>query len=245
MGVMGRASSVLRTVRPIAGAVREADVLTEGGGRIHVLPGDPASVARLRAILGGDLTAPDEDALAIRDGRRLAPRLEPLPAGRGGEGPTPWRNDGVYLLAGDLGESGLPLARAIAARGVGSPWIGALVDQLEGLSRMPMGEPAAGVDQCLRAAETLEQLGDLDNAANATYFACALGRGRSGRTTRRVYLDGDPALVPGDRRRVALHRPRQADADCLGRELRRALRDECLNDTLFSTPAAARSAIPS
>ena len=70
MGAIGRASSVLRAVRPIAGAVREADALTEGGGRIHVLPGDPASVARLREILGGDLQAPDEDALAILPVRR-------------------------------------------------------------------------------------------------------------------------------------------------------------------------------
>ncbi|MGE0027082.1 MAG: DUF697 domain-containing protein [Thermoleophilia bacterium] len=70
MGVIGRAGAVLRAVRPIAGAVREADELTEGGGRIHLLPGDPASVARLRGILDGDVTAPDEDALAILPVRR-------------------------------------------------------------------------------------------------------------------------------------------------------------------------------
>jgi uncharacterized protein (DUF697 family) len=70
MGVIGRAGSVLRAVRPIAGAVREADLLTEGGGRIHLLPGDPPSVERLRGILDGDVTAPDEDALAILPVRR-------------------------------------------------------------------------------------------------------------------------------------------------------------------------------
>lgn len=70
MGVIGRAGSALRAVRPFAGAVREADLLTEGGGRIHLLPGDPASVATLRGILDGDVTAPDEDALAILPVRR-------------------------------------------------------------------------------------------------------------------------------------------------------------------------------
>ncbi len=70
MGVIGRAGAALRAARPIAGAVREVDELTEGGGRIHLLPGDPASVARLRGILDGDVTAPDEDALAILPVRR-------------------------------------------------------------------------------------------------------------------------------------------------------------------------------
>jgi uncharacterized protein (DUF697 family) len=70
MGALKIAGSVLRTIRPIAGAVREADALSEGGGTIHLLPGDPAAVARLRGILGGDVTSPDEDALAILPVRR-------------------------------------------------------------------------------------------------------------------------------------------------------------------------------
>ena len=70
MGLVGRAGAVLRVVRPVAGAVREADELVEGGGRIHLLPGDAASVTRLRGILDGDVTAPDEDALAILPVRR-------------------------------------------------------------------------------------------------------------------------------------------------------------------------------
>ena len=121
---------------------------------------------------------------------------------------------------GDLSsmQRDIDVVRTAATR-VGSPWIGALVDQLEGLSRMPMGEPAAGVDQCLRAAETLEQLGDLDNAANATYFACALGRfGQLGDTRLKEILDlgteraartGMPkvsALVAGEVSEVP-HRP--------------------------------------
>ncbi len=66
MGVFGRAGAVLRAVRPIAGAAREADALAEGGGEIHLLPGDPGSVARLREILGGTGGAsPDEDAFAV------------------------------------------------------------------------------------------------------------------------------------------------------------------------------------
>jgi uncharacterized protein (DUF697 family) len=70
VGVIGRAGSVLRTLRPIAGAVREADALMEGGGTIHVLPGDPAATARLREIIGGNLASPDEDALAVLPVRR-------------------------------------------------------------------------------------------------------------------------------------------------------------------------------
>ena len=70
MGLVGRAGAVLRVVRPVAGAVREADELVEGGGRIRLLPGDAASVTRLRGILDGDVTAPDEDALAILPVRR-------------------------------------------------------------------------------------------------------------------------------------------------------------------------------
>ena len=56
---------------------------------------------------------------------------------------------------------------------------------------------------------------------------------------------GDPELVPADRRRLALHRARQAAAERLRRELQRALRDECLNETLFSSLSQARSAITS
>ena len=55
MGVIGRASSVLRAVRPVIGVVREADALADGG-EIHLLPGDPLSVERLREILGGSRT---------------------------------------------------------------------------------------------------------------------------------------------------------------------------------------------
>jgi uncharacterized protein (DUF697 family) len=55
----------LRAIRPVIGVVREADALAEGG-EIHLLPGDPRSVERLREILGGSPGAsPDEDALAI------------------------------------------------------------------------------------------------------------------------------------------------------------------------------------
>ena len=71
MGVVARAGSVLRAVRPAdRSGARGDDALAEGGGRIHLLPGDAASVTRLRGILDGDVTAPDEDALAILPVRR-------------------------------------------------------------------------------------------------------------------------------------------------------------------------------
>ncbi|HMO01236.1 MAG TPA: DUF697 domain-containing protein [Miltoncostaeaceae bacterium] len=99
--MIGRAGAVLRVVRPIAGAVREADQLTEGGGRIHLLPGDPASVARLRGILDGDVTAPDEDALAILPVRRDTDLSIGAPAlvARRRQG-----GGAVAMLIGDAGE---------------------------------------------------------------------------------------------------------------------------------------------
>jgi uncharacterized protein (DUF697 family) len=65
VGIIGSVGGALRAARPVAGALKEVDELAEGGGRIHVLPGDPASERRVRELLGGDVSAPDESALAI------------------------------------------------------------------------------------------------------------------------------------------------------------------------------------
>jgi uncharacterized protein (DUF697 family) len=49
----------------VAEAVRAADDLSQDGGHIAVIPGDPASTRRLREILGTPAAVPSEDALAV------------------------------------------------------------------------------------------------------------------------------------------------------------------------------------
>lgn len=63
------------------------------------------------------------------------------------------------------------------------------------------------------------------------------------RQRHRVYQHGDPALVEGARRRVALHRPGQTAAEWVHRELHARLRDECLNETICTSLAQARSVL--
>lgn len=49
----------------MAEAVRAADTLSQDGGHIAVIPGDPAATLRLREILGTPAPVPTEDALAV------------------------------------------------------------------------------------------------------------------------------------------------------------------------------------
>jgi uncharacterized protein (DUF697 family) len=65
MGVLALASRGAKVVRPIVDAVRAADALSQTGGHIAILPGDPALTARARRILGTTGNQPDEDALAL------------------------------------------------------------------------------------------------------------------------------------------------------------------------------------
>jgi uncharacterized protein (DUF697 family) len=55
----------VKAVRPIADAVRTAETVSELGGHLAILPGDPQATERLRELLGTPEAAPDEDALAI------------------------------------------------------------------------------------------------------------------------------------------------------------------------------------
>lgn len=55
----------VKAVRPIADAVRTAETVSESGGHLAILPGDPEATRRLRELLGTPAAAPDEDALAI------------------------------------------------------------------------------------------------------------------------------------------------------------------------------------
>jgi uncharacterized protein (DUF697 family) len=54
-----------KAIRPVAVAVQAADNLSQDGGEIAVLPGDPAATRRLREILGTPAPGPSEDALAV------------------------------------------------------------------------------------------------------------------------------------------------------------------------------------
>jgi uncharacterized protein (DUF697 family) len=55
----------VKAARPIVDAVRTAEAVSESGGHIAILPGDPEATERLRELLGAPPPAPDEDALAI------------------------------------------------------------------------------------------------------------------------------------------------------------------------------------
>jgi hypothetical protein len=61
------------------------------------------------------------------------------------------------------------------------------------------------------------------------------------RQRHRADVIGNPALVAGASGRVALHRAGQVDAERLRRELQCRLRDECLNETLFTSKPHARA----
>lgn len=65
MGALGLASRGAKAIRPVAEAVRAADDLSQDGGHIAVIPGDPAATRRLREILGSPAAVPSEDALAV------------------------------------------------------------------------------------------------------------------------------------------------------------------------------------
>lgn len=65
MGALGIASRGAKAVRPVAEAVRMADDLSQQGGEIAVLPGDPAATRWLREVLDVPAPVPSEDALAV------------------------------------------------------------------------------------------------------------------------------------------------------------------------------------
>lgn len=52
-------------MRPVADAVRNAQLIEEGEGHITILPGDPEATRRLREILGSPEQVPNEDAFFI------------------------------------------------------------------------------------------------------------------------------------------------------------------------------------
>ena len=68
-------------------------------------------------------------------------------------------------------------------------------------------------------------------------------RASGGARAHRADVERRPCLVWRDRRGVALHRPGQADAEWLRRELNGRMRDELLNETLFLSLDHARVVI--
>jgi putative transposase len=68
-------------------------------------------------------------------------------------------------------------------------------------------------------------------------------RGYRQRQRHRADLKCHPDLAAAARRRTALHRRGQIDAEWLRRELQRRLRDECLNEHLFTSLKEAREII--
>ncbi|MGD9694379.1 MAG: hypothetical protein AB7V42_01825 [Thermoleophilia bacterium] len=65
MGVIGLATRGVKTARPYADAVRDADGTSREGGQLAVLPGDREATRRLRELLGNPAATPSEDALAV------------------------------------------------------------------------------------------------------------------------------------------------------------------------------------
>jgi hypothetical protein len=82
---------------------------------------------------------------------------------------TGWRGDLVGM------EDAIAQTLDVARR-TRSPWFTALATELDGMAWLVRGEPARGVAMTLEAAEMFEALGDIDNAANASYFSCVLAR---------------------------------------------------------------------
>jgi uncharacterized protein (DUF697 family) len=154
LGVIGRASSVLRVVRPIAGTLREADVITEGGGGIQILPGDPPSVARLRELLGGDVRPPDEDALAVLPVRRDTDLSKGAPA------LVTRRHQGggaLAILIGDEGERAELEERMLRGRRL----------EMSNIAHVPSLEGERGADALFAAI--LPHLGESAVAAGWRY----------------------------------------------------------------------------
>jgi hypothetical protein len=123
-----------------------------------------------------------------------------------------WHND----LEGM--EQAIAVTHAVARRSR-SPWFTALVTELDGMAWLVRGEPARGVALTLEAAEMFEAVGDIDNAANAGYFSCVLGRfaDLADRDQERLLALGEEraaatglakvtALVAGERARFGIAR---------------------------------------
>jgi hypothetical protein len=64
----------------------------------------------------------------------------------------------------------------LAVSAAQSEWFEGVLLELDGLATLVHGRPLTGVSDCLRAVETFVDLGDLEAAVVAAYFACVLAR---------------------------------------------------------------------
>lgn len=99
----------------VNGLVRTADAETGPGWirQVDLRPDDPDPAAAVLAELGVP-AAREQDVVAHRDGRRLLPRLRPLPDAPDA-GADRLRPGGLYLLTGGLGRIGRQLSRFLLA----------------------------------------------------------------------------------------------------------------------------------
>ncbi|ADU25854.1 type I polyketide synthase [Ethanoligenens harbinense] len=99
-----------------------------------------------------------DQAVALRNDRRLIQRLEPVHLHKTENGNDPFREGGVYVITGGSGALAAHVAKWIAARR-GTHLI------LIGRSPIDPGHPAAGGSQAARTLETMEAIRALGSSA--------------------------------------------------------------------------------
>ena len=132
------------------------------GGLVDLDPA--ATLADDAAMLARHLLHPGgEDQVAWRGPQRLALRLSRYER-ENSAAPFAWRSDGAYLITGGLGEVGIHVARALAARGVRR-----LV--LVGRTPMPPREAWAAADPTTRVGRRVVAVRELEAAGVAVHLA--------------------------------------------------------------------------
>lgn len=145
-------------------------------------------------------------------------------------------NSQLTVVLGWRGDvEGMTKARTavrVAVSAAQSEWFEGLLLELDGLATLVHGRPLTGVPDCLRAVKTFEDLGDLEAAAVAAYFACVLARmgGMSTEPMERLLRRSEElaasagtiksrALVAGELARFAVARGNPERAEELARAL--------------------------
>nr|WP_086844476.1 type I polyketide synthase [Amycolatopsis kentuckyensis] len=200
-GLPGEAPDL--TGAAVAGLVRSAQ--SEHPGRFLLIDHDGDDLP-IESLAGA--VARDEPHLAVRDGRLLAPRLRPLPAGEPGEPPS--FGDGTVLITGGTGGIGAITARHLveahgvrrlllaSRRGAAADGAAELVAELTGLGadvrvvacdvteRAAVEALLAGIDAAAPLTAVVHAAGVLDDGTLDTLTAA--------RTTRVLAPKVDAAL---------------------------------------------------
>jgi acyl transferase domain-containing protein/acyl carrier protein len=133
------------------------------GGLVDLEPAAPADEANEAAALARHLLEPSpEEQVAFRGGDRFALRL--LPAARAGAPSFAPREDGAYLITGGLGDVGLHVARALAARGARR-----LI--LLGRTPLPPRDTWAALDESTPAGRRVQTVRALESLGAAVHVA--------------------------------------------------------------------------